>query len=57
MIIDNEALLISAAKAAARLGVHQRTVLRHLPTTRIGRRVLVRVADVEAKLREVGSHG
>ncbi|GJE62064.1 hypothetical protein [Methylobacterium trifolii] len=47
--------LISATKAAVRLGVGRKTVVRHLSTTRIGRRVLVRVADVEAKIGEAAA--
>lgn len=51
MITSNEAL-IGVAKAAARLGVGSKTIQRHLPTVRIGGRILVRVSDVEAKIRE-----
>jgi len=51
MDTPNEAL-VSAAKAAVRLGVSPRSVQRHLPVVRIGDRVLVRVSDVEAKIQE-----
>lgn len=44
--------LISVADAASDLGVHAASVRRHLPLVRIGGRILVRVADVEAKIRE-----
>ncbi|TXN17278.1 helix-turn-helix domain-containing protein [Methylobacterium sp. WL122] len=44
--------LTSVAEAAARLSVGRKSITRHLPTTRIGRRVLVRVSDVEAKIAE-----
>lgn len=49
---SSEALLISAAKAAVRLGISSRSVSRHLPTVRIGGRVLVRVEDINAKIAE-----
>lgn len=48
---SNETLQ-SVASAAARLGVGRKSVTRHLPTVRIGGRVLVRVADVDAKIAE-----
>ena len=51
MITSNEAL-IGVAKAAVRLGISPRGVARHFPLVRIGGRILVRVADVEAKIRE-----
>ncbi|UIY40822.1 helix-turn-helix domain-containing protein [Methylobacterium radiotolerans] len=42
--------LISVAQAAAQLGVHPKTVRAHFGLVRIGDRVLVRVADVAAKI-------
>lgn len=44
--------LISVADAAGELGVHPASVRRHFPLVRIGDRILVRVADVEAKIAE-----
>lgn len=49
--------LTSVAKAAARLGISPNSVIRHLPTVRIGGRVLVRAADVEAKVMEGRANG
>jgi excisionase family DNA binding protein len=51
MFTENAALM-SAREAAARLKVSRHTVTRHLPVVRIGGRVLVRMSDVEAKIRE-----
>lgn len=48
----NEAVLITATKAAVRLGVSPRSVSRHLPTVKIGGRVLVHVAVIDAKIAE-----
>lgn len=53
---SNEALC-GVAAAAARLGVGRKSVARHFPTVRIGRRVLVRVADVDAKIAEGQASG
>lgn len=56
MNFSNEAL-ISATKAAVCLGVSSNTVRRHFPIVRVGGRVLVRLADVEAKIAEGRAHG
>jgi predicted ArsR family transcriptional regulator len=46
-----EADAVPVTIAAHRLGVSENTIRRHLPTLRLGRRQIVRVADLERFLR------
>lgn len=43
--------LVSVAEAASLLNIHQRTVRNNMPMVRIGRRTLVRIGDIEAKIQ------
>ena len=48
--------LIGLNSAADQLGVSRHSIKRHFPTVRVGGRILVRAADVEAKLMEGRVH-